>query len=142
MATSSLFYWGSQLLSFHSRGEGSPFPASRQPCWLQPALLPWGLSSPVTVEEVEVAEVQAAMAWVGCDLELPPQRVGSEWVGQSGCGLVGLLSGPACRKADAEHIWEFLHSDCLQAPLEWGREGGMIPPCGIHPFSCSPINTQ
>lgn len=62
MATSSLFYWGSQLLSFHPRWEGSPFPASRQPCWLKPVLLLWGLSSPVTVEE---AEVQGTTEWGG-----------------------------------------------------------------------------
>lgn len=103
MATSTLFHEGSQLSPFHSRGEDSPFAASRQPCRLKLAPLLWGLSSPVTVGEVEVAEVQGATVWEG-DLEFPFQGLSSERVGQSGCELVGLLSGPAWEKADTEHI--------------------------------------
>lgn len=87
-----------------------------------------------------------------CGGSRSPGNHGVGWVSwsfpPSGWALSGWASqdvgwwGQPGGKQDTEHIWEFLHSDCLQAPLEWGREGDMITRCGIHAFSHSPINTQ
>ena len=57
-------------------------------CWLERALLQWGLASPVT-EGANRSLGGHVLRWVTQSFLF--QGLCSEWVGQSGCGLAGLL---------------------------------------------------